>query len=186
FFFQAEDGIRDYKVTGVQTCALRSDSGGTCTSDTAGTFIVSAMSGQIVGTATLHVTAAVLARITVTPPFAAIALGSSQTFTATGFDTLNNEVSITPTWSASSVSAGCGSSGTCTPSATGTFTVSATSGEIVGTATLNVNASGTGTGGPETTGGIATVGETERPGVATTGGSGGTGGTGGNTLSTQI
>src|SRR5256885_1214422 len=23
FFFQAEDGIRDYKVTGVQTCALR-------------------------------------------------------------------------------------------------------------------------------------------------------------------
>src|SRR5439155_497248 len=82
-------------------------------------------------------TAPVLARITVTPPFAAIALGSSQTFTATGFDTLNNEVSITPTWSAST-SAGCGSSGTCTPTATGTFTVSATSGEIVGTATLNV------------------------------------------------
>src|SRR5256885_9337761 len=28
FFFQAEDGIRDYKVTGVQTCALPiSDSG---------------------------------------------------------------------------------------------------------------------------------------------------------------
>src|SRR5688500_19930183 len=24
FFFQAEDGIRDYKVTGVQTCAFRS------------------------------------------------------------------------------------------------------------------------------------------------------------------
>src|SRR2546426_9422699 len=32
FFFQAEDGIRDYKVTGVQTCALpiylRGDAGG--------------------------------------------------------------------------------------------------------------------------------------------------------------
>src|SRR3989454_12824223 len=30
FFFQAEDGIRDYKVTGVQTCALpisRADAG---------------------------------------------------------------------------------------------------------------------------------------------------------------
>src|SRR5256885_13112734 len=27
FFFQAEDGIRDYKVTGVQTCALRSVEG---------------------------------------------------------------------------------------------------------------------------------------------------------------
>src|SRR5256885_1422886 len=28
FFFQAEDGIRDYKVTGVQTCALPISFGG--------------------------------------------------------------------------------------------------------------------------------------------------------------
>src|SRR5256885_3893388 len=28
FFFQAEDGIRDYKVTGVQTCALPIFTGG--------------------------------------------------------------------------------------------------------------------------------------------------------------
>src|SRR5688500_20239985 len=28
FFFQAEDGIRDYKVTGVQTCALPISIGG--------------------------------------------------------------------------------------------------------------------------------------------------------------
>src|SRR5256885_2577178 len=28
FFFQAEDGIRDYKVTGVQTCALPISEGG--------------------------------------------------------------------------------------------------------------------------------------------------------------
>src|SRR2546426_12404470 len=28
FFFQAEDGIRDYKVTGVQTCALPISVGG--------------------------------------------------------------------------------------------------------------------------------------------------------------
>src|SRR2546426_6250479 len=28
FFFQAEDGIRDYKVTGVQTCALPISRGG--------------------------------------------------------------------------------------------------------------------------------------------------------------
>src|SRR5205807_7224266 len=28
FFFQAEDGIRDYKVTGVQTCALPISSNG--------------------------------------------------------------------------------------------------------------------------------------------------------------
>src|SRR5256885_3181016 len=41
FFFQAEDGIRDYKVTGVQTCALpiwgrvgaRASSSGSCYSN---------------------------------------------------------------------------------------------------------------------------------------------------------
>src|SRR5256885_9938435 len=31
FFFQAEDGIRDYKVTGVQTCALPISVEGTTT-----------------------------------------------------------------------------------------------------------------------------------------------------------
>src|SRR5256885_3852414 len=30
FFFQAEDGIRDYKVTGVQTCALPISSAARC------------------------------------------------------------------------------------------------------------------------------------------------------------
>src|SRR5256885_15284653 len=30
FFFQAEDGIRDYKVTGVQTCALPISRRGVC------------------------------------------------------------------------------------------------------------------------------------------------------------
>src|SRR5256885_12260254 len=37
FFFQAEDGIRDYKVTGVQTCALPiSSSGAAARSSTVG------------------------------------------------------------------------------------------------------------------------------------------------------
>src|SRR5256885_8810499 len=35
FFFQAEDGIRDYKVTGVQTCALPIYSAGKYASATA-------------------------------------------------------------------------------------------------------------------------------------------------------
>src|SRR5688500_19876768 len=34
FFFQAEDGIRDYKVTGVQTCALPIFTGGVPASET--------------------------------------------------------------------------------------------------------------------------------------------------------
>src|SRR5699024_12169897 len=35
FFFQAEDGIRDRNVTGVQTCALPISNGGTCGNDCA-------------------------------------------------------------------------------------------------------------------------------------------------------
>src|SRR5256885_12349276 len=35
FFFQAEDGIRDYKVTGVQTCALPISRGATVIRDIA-------------------------------------------------------------------------------------------------------------------------------------------------------
>src|SRR2546426_8821196 len=37
FFFQAEDGIRDYKVTGVQTCALPIFSRAICIVDAHGT-----------------------------------------------------------------------------------------------------------------------------------------------------
>src|SRR5688500_20109154 len=35
YFFQEEDGIRDYKVTGVQTCALPISGGPTVTTDPA-------------------------------------------------------------------------------------------------------------------------------------------------------
>src|SRR5256885_5680760 len=38
FFFQAEDGIRDYKVTGVQTCALPISAHGVGRSGPAGTM----------------------------------------------------------------------------------------------------------------------------------------------------
>src|SRR5205807_5373506 len=42
FFFQAEDGIRDYKVTGVQTCALPISPTGTRRSPVARTWVVRA------------------------------------------------------------------------------------------------------------------------------------------------
>src|SRR5207302_6176252 len=38
FFFQAEDGIRDFHVTGVQTCALPILNFGTCEHETAVTI----------------------------------------------------------------------------------------------------------------------------------------------------
>src|SRR5215467_13833352 len=52
FFFQAEDGIRDYKVTGVQTCALPIFSGATVrvgtvdgTTDATGLFVANGVTG---------------------------------------------------------------------------------------------------------------------------------------------
>src|SRR5205807_2900743 len=47
FFFQAEDGIRDYKVTGVQTCALPISSGGYYTGVAPGAKLVGIGTGDI-------------------------------------------------------------------------------------------------------------------------------------------
>ena len=40
FFFQAEDGIRDHCVTGVQTCALPIFGNATCTATTTSAVVV--------------------------------------------------------------------------------------------------------------------------------------------------
>src|SRR5256885_13098050 len=50
FFFQAEDGIRDYKVTGVQTCALpilMADTGGTWAAPAVFLKLAISVSGRI-------------------------------------------------------------------------------------------------------------------------------------------
>src|SRR6266566_638907 len=46
FFFQAEDGIRDYKVTGVQTCALPISAPG-CSRRALAAFAALALSGSM-------------------------------------------------------------------------------------------------------------------------------------------
>src|SRR2546426_9783785 len=45
FFFQAEDGIRDYKVTGVQTCALPISAGTRARMATAYMLMVTSAAG---------------------------------------------------------------------------------------------------------------------------------------------
>src|SRR6266446_7393439 len=53
FFFQAEDGIRDYKVTGVQTCALPifrancQPGGMAVSSDGARLYVANSVSGSV-------------------------------------------------------------------------------------------------------------------------------------------
>src|ERR1039457_3596047 len=54
FFFQAEDGIRDYKVTGVQTCALPI-SGGQLIQPAAGaTFLLLSVFGFLYAAGPAH------------------------------------------------------------------------------------------------------------------------------------
>lgn len=111
---------------------------------TLGTFAstIKATSGDVSGFATVTVTAAPLATITVTPNPATLAIGGLQQFTAVGRDVNGNVVAITPTWSvvngggAINASTGAFTAGM----VAGTFanTVRATSGAISGTATVIV------------------------------------------------
>ena len=108
-----------------------------------GTFVntVRVTSGSITGTATVIVTAATLATLTVTPDPAMIPLNGTQQFTAVGKDANGNVLAITPIWS---VVAGGGTiSGTGlftagTGGGTFTNTVQATSGAITSFATVIV------------------------------------------------
>ncbi|MDP1890046.1 MAG: hypothetical protein Q8K55_04070, partial [Gemmatimonadaceae bacterium] len=108
-----------------------------------GTFTntVTATSGGITGAATVTVTTGVLTTVTVTPNPAALAVGSTQTFTAVGTDAGGNVVAIVPTWSVAAGGGVISATGTFTAGSTlGTFvnTVTATSGGVTGTATVTV------------------------------------------------
>jgi hypothetical protein len=114
--------------------------------DTLQTFVntVQAASGGRSATATIIVTAGVLATITVTPDPAAMLTNSTQQFAAVGRDAGGNIIAISPVWAVvnggGSINAGTGrfTSG----GSTGTFanSVRATSGTISGTATVTVSA----------------------------------------------
>ena len=114
----------------------------------AGTFTntVKATSGALFGTATLTVSAGALATITITPGSAVLPPNAPQQFTAVGKDASNNIVAITPVWSVVAGGGAIGLGGLFTAGATpGTFTntVRATSGVVVGSATVNVSAGST-------------------------------------------
>ena len=109
----------------------------------AGTYTIRAVSDGVQGTATIVIkdpNSGVLDTITVSPGNATVKVNQSQQFTAQGKDKLGKTVSITPTWT---VTGG----GTISTSglfkantSTGTYTVTAKSGNISGTATIQVTA----------------------------------------------
>jgi hypothetical protein len=109
----------------------------------AGTYTNTATAsvGSIQGSATVIVTTGALVTITVTPNPVTLAVGATQTFTATGKDANGNTVAITPAWSVLAGGGTINSSGLFTAGAVaGTFTstVTATSGSVVGHATVVV------------------------------------------------
>jgi beta-glucanase (GH16 family) len=79
-----------------------------------------------------------LASIEVTPGLASANVGYPITFTAIGKDANGNNVAITPTWSTTGGGT-ISQAGVYTPTAVGTYQVSATSSSIVGAATVSVS-----------------------------------------------
>jgi hypothetical protein len=99
--------------------------------------------GRQAGTQSETVTAGALASLTLSPASASIALGASQTLTASGVDSFGNRVSPTVAWSTTSgsLSTTSGPSTSFTPAAVGTATITATGdGGVTASATVTVTA----------------------------------------------
>ena len=107
-----------------------------------GTTTITAKFQGASGTATLTVKAATLKSISVAPATATIAVGASQTFTATGvYDDGTTHALPTIAWtSGTAATASIASTGVALGLAAGTTTITATSGGVSGTATLTVTA----------------------------------------------
>jgi uncharacterized repeat protein (TIGR03803 family) len=98
---------------------------------------VASTCSTLAGSATLTVTAATLVSIAITPPVPSIALGTSETFTATGTYSDNSTQNLTAlvTWSSASpsvakISNATGTAGVATSVATGTTLVTAALGSV--------------------------------------------------------
>src|SRR5437867_12971240 len=91
--------------------------------------------------ASLSVNAAPLNRITLSPASATIAAGGSQSYTAQGFDALNNSLGDVTGATTFAISPNGSCTGaTCTATVAGPHTVTGTDGGKTATASLSVNA----------------------------------------------
>lgn len=108
-----------------------------------GNTTIRATSGSISASATLTVTAAVLKSVQITPKSAAVAIGATQAFSATGVFTDNTTQPLTSgvVWTSSDakVASVNAATGGATGEAPGTATITATANHISGTASLTVN-----------------------------------------------
>jgi len=108
----------------------------------AGTATIKAISGSISGSTVLTATSPTLVSITVTPAASSIVLGTQQQFTATGnySDGSTKNLTSSATWKSTATNvATISSAGLASAVASGTTTISATSGAVTGSTTLTVN-----------------------------------------------
>ena len=90
---QYDNKIAD--VTSTTTIAIAPDgscTGSTCTASVTGTHTVTGSNAGKSGTASLQVSAGALDHIVISPASATISAGTSQTYTAQGFEAANNSL----------------------------------------------------------------------------------------------
>lgn len=116
---------------------------GLATGASQGSATITATVGSISGTANASVGAAVLNSIVVTPSNGSVAMGETQAFTANGIfsDGSSTDITSSVTWSSSPASiATIDVTGLATGVASGSASITATSGTVSGSATLTVTA----------------------------------------------
>ena len=120
-------------------CTLTSS--GVATGLSVGNMAIKAISGIVLGSATLNVVPAAMASISVTPSQFSILVGANQQFTATGVftDGTTTDLTLTATWTSSTPSiATITKAGFVSGKAQGSTTITATSGAFVGSTTLAI------------------------------------------------
>ncbi len=113
----------------------------TCTASVVGAHTVTGTNSGKTGTASLQVDSGALARITISPSSATITAGSSQAYTAQGFDAANNPLGdVTASTSFTIAPDGSCSGNSCTAKSAGPHTVTGSDGGQTATATLTITA----------------------------------------------
>jgi hypothetical protein len=129
-------------VTGATTFTIAgggSCTGASCTSTVPGDHTVTGTDGAATGTATLHVTAASLHHLVLSPATATIAAGASQAYTAEGFDALSNSLgNVTGATTFTISGGGSCTLASCASTVPGDHTVTGTDGSAISTVTLRV------------------------------------------------
>ncbi len=118
---------------------------GLATSRATGSAAISATLSGVAGNGTLTVTNAVLVSISITPVSPVLVLGTLRQFTATGTfsDGSSRNITASVTWVSSNDSlASISGGGLATALALGSLTISATSGSVGGSTTVNVQSAG--------------------------------------------